>query len=595
MDILEQIQEQIEIRKAIISHDDKLEYFKREIVKILEKQAESENKPITKSIDFLTFLYVEKSALGVGHVSTYKDGSMWKKIQSNPPKWKCIRQGKNFSSETSGAKQSITKLINKVKSCNSTDELLDIVLFNIDRFRDEKGQILPIVEKLKTEVESRKTDFAISKELSRKYSKQEAVNTIKEWATQENFDKAKGKTRDEIFFSFGQKLKPIGKIPEKYLSLLNPKSGDTRVFCGKGYFIDHMVNHHPSVPLSNYEIIPDVLENPDNVKIDDKKSVPTVIFQKKTDKYGTVVVNCKADGDRVIFYKTGFTGNKESYKNKPSVVDRNPTINPSSVGGNGNVSALPNGNSNIPQSAASVKHEFNSADDVKSFYKGTDKWLKAPNGKDTKLTEKQWCQVRTKNFKNWFGDWENDPQNASRVVGENGEPLVVYHGSNNNFDEFSKKIKTGYFFSSNKSTALDYTANNNVKECFLLSSKNPIVLDAEGNYFTDILSSKDVKNYVKNELQENFNSLTVSNFIILCQNKKKIKDGIIFKNICDNNHNKNDIGTDYIVFKSNQIKSATDNNGDFNPKENSINKSAIIYNNRLYINKSMLAELQGVL
>lgn len=33
-------------------------------------------------------------------------------------------------------------------------------------------------------------------------------------------------------------------------------------------------------------------------------------------------------------------------------------------------------------------------------------YLKAPNGKDTKLTPKQWAQARTQAFKNWFGDWE---------------------------------------------------------------------------------------------------------------------------------------------------------------------------------------------
>ena len=33
-------------------------------------------------------------------------------------------------------------------------------------------------------------------------------------------------------------------------------------------------------------------------------------------------------------------------------------------------------------------------------------WLKAPNGKDTNLTEKQWLAVRTPSFKKWFGDWE---------------------------------------------------------------------------------------------------------------------------------------------------------------------------------------------
>ena len=33
-------------------------------------------------------------------------------------------------------------------------------------------------------------------------------------------------------------------------------------------------------------------------------------------------------------------------------------------------------------------------------------FMKAPNGKDTNLTERQWLQVRTKAFKKWFGDWE---------------------------------------------------------------------------------------------------------------------------------------------------------------------------------------------
>jgi hypothetical protein len=38
-------------------------------------------------------------------------------------------------------------------------------------------------------------------------------------------------------------------------------------------------------------------------------------------------------------------------------------------------------------------------------------------------------QIQTDAFKQWFGDWENDPANASKVVDENGNPLVVYHGT----------------------------------------------------------------------------------------------------------------------------------------------------------------------
>ena len=85
-------------------------------------------------------------------------------------------------------------------------------------------------------------------------------------------------------------------------------------------------------------------------------------------------------------------------------------------------------------------------------------FMKAPNGKKSNLTERQWLQVRTKAFKDWFGDWENDPANASKVVDENGEPLVVYHGTLNEFTTFHEGItkwygKTGIFFSSDKDYA----------------------------------------------------------------------------------------------------------------------------------------------
>lgn len=47
-------------------------------------------------------------------------------------------------------------------------------------------------------------------------------------------------------------------------------------------------------------------------------------------------------------------------------------------------------------------------EEVKSKYMGTPLWMKAPNGKRTNLTESQWIEVRTPNFKRWFGDWEKE-------------------------------------------------------------------------------------------------------------------------------------------------------------------------------------------
>ena len=50
----------------------------------------------------------------------------------------------------------------------------------------------------------------------------------------------------------------------------------------------------------------------------------------------------------------------------------------------------------------------------------------ATNGKTTNLTTEQYRLVRTPAFKQWFGDWENNPGGSSKVIDENGEPLVVY-------------------------------------------------------------------------------------------------------------------------------------------------------------------------
>ena len=93
-------------------------------------------------------------------------------------------------------------------------------------------------------------------------------------------------------------------------------------------------------------------------------------------------------------------------------------------------------------------------------------YLKAPNGADTNLTPEQWAMVRTKNFKNWFGDWENDPENASKVVDENGEPKVVFHGSNwrpiledpgkATFKMRSGLMGRGAYFTDNFTNAADY-------------------------------------------------------------------------------------------------------------------------------------------
>ena len=96
--------------------------------------------------------------------------------------------------------------------------------------------------------------------------------------------------------------------------------------------------------------------------------------------------------------------------------------------------------------------------------------LLAPNGKPSNLTPEQYKLVRTPEFKAWFGDWENDPANASKVVDENGEPLVVYHGSKYKFNEFKlpqKHTKILYFAKEKSYSKLFLEDGGKLYECFL--------------------------------------------------------------------------------------------------------------------------------
>lgn len=58
----------------------------------------------------------------------------------------------------------------------------------------------------------------------------------------------------------------------------------------------------------------------------------------------------------------------------------------------------------------------------------------APNGERSRLDESHWLFTRTEAFKSWFGDWQNDPENASKIVDANGEPLLVWQESPHDYD-----------------------------------------------------------------------------------------------------------------------------------------------------------------
>ena len=169
--------------------------------------------------------------------------------------------------------------------------------------------------------------------------------------------------------------------------------------------------------------------------------------------------------------------------------------------------------------------------------------LLAPNGKPSNLTPEQYELVRTPAFKKWFGDWENDPKNASKVVDENGEPKVVYHGTGATFDVFEGHS----FFTDDWYNADGYAGGENIYEVFL-NTKNPLVVDAKGKKW--------------DELDEPYGSTQG----VVGELDTKKYDGVVFNNIKDSwidDADYQDAGVVYSIPVSNQIKLADGSNKTF--------------------------------
>lgn len=215
-------------------------------------------------------------------------------------------------------------------------------------------------------------------------------------------------------------------------------------------------------------------------------------------------------------------------------------------------------------------------------------YMKAPNGKPTRLDERQWVQVRTTAFKRWFGDWEQSPENASKVLDENGEPLVVYHGTSgggftifntygSNFGLFGQ----GSYFTDSREVAESYTekGKGDKRQVYgvFLNIRRPLDMNshdiAKGwkealpddinveigedstneSVYKSVLESFEYNEYPKSEAQEILYDLPVALGY----------DGVT--HIGGGRYNKtSDIRHQvWIAMEPTQIKSATDNKGEF--------------------------------
>lgn len=149
----------------------------------------------------------------------------------------------------------------------------------------------------------------------------------------------------------------------------------------------------------------------------------------------------------------------------------------------------------------------------------------APNGKRSNLNDEQYDIVRTPAFKNWFGDWESDPANASKVVDENGEPMVLYHGTNSPEGVFER----GFDKENKNLTSRKIRDRNN----WFWFSNNKEVASTYGTKVLDVfVSSKDMLSKPNTNLDQLYREAVKSN-----------KDGLVMRDVADTLSD-----TRYIVF-----------------------------------------------
>lgn len=215
--------------------------------------------------------------------------------------------------------------------------------------------------------------------------------------------------------------------------------------------------------------------------------------------------------------------------------------------------------------------------------------------------------------------------NSSKVVDENGEPMEVYHGSNQaGFSEFwvdgrGKTRDTGAFFAEKKQNAASYSRstspveiedleNNDEDSSYhypgiysvFLNIKNPDVYDFNGNSWDDVngemwkvyneegdveqafATEQEAEDYANKRTEETGESYRweedpyVETIDDVVRDVRKgytsdgqKKDGVYAKNIYDGGDQMM-IGNEWVVFYPSQVKSADFNNGDFNENDGDI-------------------------
>ena len=195
--------------------DPKFNYFKEKVLEHLKSLEAEENKSIKKSLLDAESIVKGGKGLPVGTVQTWhgKNGETYKVRKIAPGKWR-----KMYQSDSRGAKLAIAALRKKAEKCKDSQELMQLILENRDRFSDDKGRPIPLVQEFSKYVSSLNDEIvdreskknAAKKTKAKKTTKKETVKTEK---TPKERREQNAQARKEV--AFEQEEKRLLEIQSK--------------------------------------------------------------------------------------------------------------------------------------------------------------------------------------------------------------------------------------------------------------------------------------------------------------------------------------------------------------------------------------------
>ena len=174
--------------------------------------------------------------------------------------------------------------------------------------------------------------------------------------------------------------------------------------------------------------------------------------------------------------------------------------------------------------------------------------------------------TESQQFKRWFGDWQNHPENASKIVNADGTPKVMYHGTkveNGDFYVFdeSKAVKKGglglkalgkgNYFTSKQLDGTERYGSRVISA--YLNIRNPFIYNGGSSFQEHVAKKLNIDP-----------SLSIDD--IQQELRNRGYDGVV-------QHDTNGEVSIAVTFDSHQIKSATDNIGTFDGRNPDIRYS----------------------